>query len=536
MGTTTANSWYKNASVYHIYLRSFKDSNNDGVGDIPGITEKLDYLQHLGIDVIWISPFYKSPMADFGYDVSDYCDIEPIFGTLADFDVLIQEAHRRNIKVLIDFVPNHTSDQHPWFVESQSSKNNPKRDWYIWQDPKPDGSPPNNWISVFGGSAWEYDKKTNQYYLHTFLPQQPDLNWRNKEVRHSMYKILQFWLDRGVDGFRMDAVYFLIKDGKFRDEPINPNYGKIQPADPYDQLLHIYTAGLPSTMKIISLFSKILESYGERFMVTELVQMNPRKLRKWYKATDNGIHAPFNFNFIFLPWTAKAFKKFVDEFERAVSTNYVPTHVLGNHDVSRVATRLGPERARVAAMLLLSLRGMPYIYNGDEVGMIDAEIPSHLVQDPFEKRVPGMGKGRDPQRTPLQWDTQKNAGFSALEPWLPVNTNYKQVNVENELRNQHSMLNLYRTLLQLRKSSNAIIDGLYKPIRCGNSSVFAFVRESGKEKILVLLNFSDRLQPIYLPFEKGTIICDTYLQLPPNIELPLKNWRMAGNAGYIFRL
>lgn len=392
--TKNKDGWWRRTVVYQIYPRSFRDSDKDGVGDLNGIIEKLDYLndgtdRSLGMNAIWLNPIYKSPMKDFGYDISDYRDVDPMFGNLKAFDHVVKEAHRRNIKIIMDFVANHTSSEHPWFKESRSSKGNPKRNWYIWRDAKPDGSPPNNWLSVFGGSAWTYDEETKQYYMHSFLPDQPDLNWRDKAVRDEMADILRFWLKRSVDGFRTDAVYHLIKDAEFRDDPPNLNYAAGR-QDPYKSLLHIYSQGRPELKETTNTLCNVLGVHsGDVYMVSEAYIGVPQ-MAEFYQACDNGLHAPLNFNLMTIPWSGVSFKRFIDDFETSLRPSDWPNYVLGNHDRSRLATRIGQERARLAAMLMFTLRGMPFIYYGEELGMEDVTIPESDCLDPRGKNVPGF--------------------------------------------------------------------------------------------------------------------------------------------------
>lgn len=506
-------NWSRRAVVYQIYPRSFKDTSGDGIGDLKGIIEKLDYLNDgspnsLGIAAIWLNPIYKSPMRDFGYDISDYRDIDPIFGTMADFDRLVFLAHQRGIKIIMDFVPNHTSSLHPWFLESKSSKSNSRRDWYIWKDPKPDGSPPNNWLSVFGGSAWTRDKTTGQYYMHSFLPDQPDLNWRNKEVRDEMADVLKFWLKKGVDGFRTDAVYHLIKDDQFRDDPPNPNYDSSRD-EPYNAFLHIYSQGRPELIEAANTLCNILgEHSADTFMVSEAYLGLPQMM-ELYKACDNNLHAPFNFNLMMLPWNAAAFKKFIDEYEAKLGENDWPNYTLGNHDRSRLATRLGQSRARLAAMLQFTLRGMPFVYYGEELGMEDVKIPDERCLDPWGKNVPGFSVGRDPERTPMQWDESPHAGFTSSEPWLPVSPDYKERNVERESRDANSMLSFYKELIHYRTNSPALLTGTYIPLESGNEHVFMFTRECASEKLLVAVNFSEHEQKTSIS-ATGALFCNTH--------------------------
>lgn len=528
-------SWSRKSVFYQIYPLSFKDSNGDGRGDLQGILEKLDYLndgseQSLGIDALWLSPVYKSPMADFGYDISDYRSIDAVFGDMEAFERLLAEVHRRGMKLVMDFVPNHTSSEHPWFLESRSSLKNSKRDWYLWHDPKPDGSPPNNWLSVFGGSGWTLDEKTGQYYFHTFLPQQPDLNWRNLEVREAMMDVLRFWLKKGVDGFRTDSAYHLIKDGELRDDPPNPDYNPGK-SDPYDALLHIHSQDRPKLFETTNALCEVVGAHGDKFMISEAYLALPAMMQ-FYHACRNGIHHPFNFNLITMPWEAGAYKQFVDEFEASLDEEDFPNYVLGNHDRSRVASRLGDERARLAAFLLLTLRGMPFIYYGDEIGMKDAEIPPEKLKDPLEKRVPGFHLGRDPERAPMQWNSEPQAGFSKGEPWLQPAKDYKERNVERELRDPKSILSLYRRLIHGRKKSPALLSGKYVPVESGNNSVFAFMREEGDERALVLINFSDKEERVSPPFAKGKISCNSFMDAEAR-ETSLDGFRLRPYEGYL---
>jgi alpha-glucosidase len=485
------------------------DSNGDGVGDLRGITSKLDYLQWLGVDAIWISPIFPSPMADFGYDVSDYIGIHPLFGTLDDFDELVQAAHARSFKLILDYVPNHSSDQHPWFLESRSSRHNSKRDWYIWRDPAPDGGPPNNWVSSFGGSAWTLDAETGQYYYHAYLKEQPDLNWRNPEVQHAMLDVLRFWLDRGVDGFRIDALRQLIKDDQFRDNPPNPNYQPGQ--NPYRALLPVYSTDRPEVHDMIALMRQVVDAYDDRLLIGELY-LPIERLVTYYGVNGRGVHLPFNFHLILVPWNAREIANLIDVYEAALPPYGWPNWVLGNHDQHRLASRLGDAQARVAAMLLLTLRGTPTLYNGDEIGMHDVEIPQELVQDPWELNVPGLGLGRDPERTPMQWDGSPNAGFTTGTPWLPVAETYPSINVATQRNNSTSILTLYQCLISLRNKTSAFSVGSYTPVEA-SGDLLAYIRASGNQHFLVVLNLGPQSQSFKLPHAQTTakIILSTQL-------------------------
>ena len=480
--------WWERGIIYQIYPRSFKDGNGDGIGDLCGIRERLDYLQWLGVDAVWISPIFPSPMADFGYDVSNYTDIDPIFGTLAEFDALLADVHRRGMKLLLDYVPNHTSDQHPWFIDARSSRMSAKRDWYIWRDPAPDGGPPNNWRANFGGAAWAWDENTEQYYYHAFLKEQPDLNWRNPQVQHAMLEVLRFWLQRGVDGFRVDVMHHLLKDTDFRDNPPNPDWHPGM--SPYRELLTTYTADLPEVQEIVALMRGVLDEYDDRMLVGE-IYLPVERLMAYYGASGRGAHLPFNFQLIRLAWNAKEIAEAVERYEALLPSYAWPNWVLGNHDKPRIATRAGASQARVAAILLLTLRGTPTMYYGDEIGMHDVPIAPDQVQDPFEKNVSGLGLGRDPVRTPMQWSAGQWAEFSTVRPWLPVADDYRNANVELERTDASSMLSLYRRLIELRRAEPALSVGDYAALPASDDLV-AYMRKGGRRRLLIVLNFGAR--------------------------------------------
>jgi alpha-glucosidase len=501
--------WWQRGVIYQIYPRSFADTNGDGVGDLPGIIARLDYLEWLGVDAIWLSPIYPSPMADFGYDITDYTDVHPLFGTLKDFDDLVTSAHRRGMKVIMDLVPNHTSEHHPWFVSSRASRQSPKRDWYIWRDAGPDGGPPNNWISNFGGSAWTLDKHTGQYYYHAYLKEQPDLNWRHQDVQSAIHDVMRFWLDRGVDGFRVDVIWHLIKDDQFRHNPPNPDY---QPGEwPYRQLLATYTTDRPEVHDIIAGMRAVMNYYDDRLLIGE-VYLPIERLVTYYGTAESGCHLPFNFQLIAVPWRADAVAAAVDAYESALPSHGWPNWVLGNHDKPRIAARIGPAQARVAAMLLLTLRGTPTLYYGDELGMEGVAIPTHLAQDPWEHRQPGLGLGRDPSRTPMQWNRSPHAGFTRGIPWLPLSPSFRTVNVDTERMNSTSLLTLHRRLIALRRAEPALNTGAYHRIP-GTDDIMMFVRQAGASRFLIALNFSSK--PAALSWSgtryRGTIVISTAL-------------------------
>jgi alpha-glucosidase len=515
MSTEPAEPWYRRAVLYHVYPLSFADSNGDGYGDLTGIIDHLDYLNDgtadsLGIDAIWLSPVYVSPMADWGYDVADYTAIDPRFGTMADFERLLKEVHRRGMKLLMDFVPNHTSVRHSWFVEASSSRTNPKRDWYIWSDPGADGGAPNNWISSFGGPAWTLDEQTGQYYMHTFLEEQPDLNWRNPKVREAMLNVLRFWLEKGVDGFRADAVFGLIKDKQLRDDEPNPNFvpGISNPAD---ELLRVHSAGQHELKEVLGSFCDVLAERAGTFLLSE-AYLNIPGLHELYAAcARHPIHAPFNFNLMKLPWGAHSYRNFIDDYEASLGPNDWPNYVLGNHDRHRLATRLGAERARMLAMLQLMLRGLPVVYYGDELGLPDAHINTKQLRDPLELRLPGHALGRDGARSPLPWTADNNAGFTEGTPWLPLNREAHRLNVEMEERDPESSLNFYRHLIHLRKHSPALVEGDYRSLDLANPYVYGFIRETELQRYLVLLNFDSHHARVKLKGAVGAWVAGTHL-------------------------
>lgn len=502
--------WWQTGVIYQIYPRSFQDTNADGVGDLQGIIDRLDHLVELGVDAVWISPFYPSPMADFGYDVADYCDIDPLFGDLATFDRLVSEAHARNLRLIIDWVPNHTSDQHPWFLESRSSRENPKRDWYIWRDAKPDGSPPNNWGSWFGGSAWEWDEATGQYYLHSFVKQQPDLNWENPEVCAAMIDTLHFWLRRGVDGFRMDVVFLIVKDPQLRDNPPNPHADpNLPPEDISGRQLHLYDRANPGIHERMKDFRRVTDQYGDTVIVGEIWEFDLKEWVKYYGDQGDGVQLPFNFRLMEIPrWEASLVRQSVDELEAALPPFAQPNYVLGSHDKPRIASRIGGAQARIAAMLLLTLRGTPTLYNGDEIGMREGVIPPEKIQDPQGINL-GAERSRDGCRTPLQWDASEYAGFSTVEPWLPVSADYPTRNVAVQSQDARSELSLYKALLAYRRATPALHAGGYRALS-SDDGVYVYLREHDEQAVWVALNFTSEPRTATLP-APGQLVISTHL-------------------------
>jgi alpha-glucosidase len=525
--------WWQDGIIYQVYPRSFQDSNGDGVGDLRGVIKRLDYLKWLGVKAIWLSPIYPSPMADYGYDISDYQNIWPVFGNLGDFDELLQQVHAAGMRLILDLVPNHSSDEHPWFRESFSSRDNPKRDWYIWKDAKPDGSPPNNWLSVFGGSAWEWDEKTNQFYYHAFLVKQPDLNWRNPEVIEAMLQIMRFWLDKGVDGFRVDAMWHMVKDLQWRDNPRNPDYKEYMAT--YEQLLPVYSTDQPEMHEIAAKMRNVLDQYDERLMIAE-IYLPVHRLVTYYGTQTKEAHLPFNFTLISLPWEARQLAAAIDEYEAALPADAWPNWVIGNHDQPRITSRVGAQQAMVAAILLLTLRGTPTLYYGDEIGMRDVPIPEEEVQDPQGLNMPGKNLSRDPERTPMQWDNSEKAGFTEGKPWLRLDRTFHRRNVEVQKQNIFSSLALYKTLIELRQKEPSLMTGTYRPIFSDNQMI-AYIRQTeGQTGFLIVLNLTHRpcyFAPGTIRF-RGTVVVDTFAeQIDERVQDKID---LSGDEGLVVRL
>jgi len=505
--------WWKKGLIYQIYPRSFQDSNGDGVGDLRGIITRLDYLKSLNIDAVWLSPIYPSPMEDFGYDISNYTDIHPLFGNMDDFDQLLAAVHKRGMRLLLDFVPNHTSSEHPWFKASRSSRDNPKRDYYIWRDPSPNGGPPNNWRSVFGGPAWTFDELTGQYYLHQFVKGQPELNYRHPDVFPKMMDNIRFWLDKGVDGFRVDVIWFMVKDELLRDEPKNPVWDGV---NPWDEYLHIHTQNVEGIHDLIRQMRQVFDDYPDRMMVGE-IYLPYEELMKYYGRELDECHLPFNFKLINIKWDAEHVRHFVNEYESMLPKGCWPNWVLGNHDNYRVGSRIGKDQRRVANMLLLTLRGTPTTYYGEEIGMLNADIPYEKMVDPPALLQPKIAHvvGRDFERSPMQWGGDKPyAGFCAegVEPWLPLGQDWRYNNVKSQEQDPTSMLNMYRKLTTLRRKEPALSIGTYWGLNFGvpevDADVFCYHRDANPkdyrhlskssetavipDKFLVMLNFGGK--------------------------------------------
>jgi alpha-glucosidase len=493
-----ADPWWKHAVFYEIYPRSFADSNNDGIGDLNGITSKLDYLKDLGVDAIWITPCFPSPQVDFGYDVSDYLNIDPMYGTLADFDVLAREAKKRNIRIILDFVVNHTSDQHKWFLASKSSRTSPYRDWYIWRDGKGPGQPPNNWISGFGGSAWKFDPTTNQYYYHYFYPEQPDLNWRNPAVKDAMFDVTRFWYKRGVSGFRLDAVDTLFEDPNLKDNPVK-SAGANAFGDP--NLESKYNTKLPEVHDALRGLRKIADEYNA-VLIGETWTEDVAELNEYYGASNNELQLPMDFLFTMVKKLSPAeFRKQIAEVNAASGW---PTFVVSNHDIVRSYDRYGDgehndQIAKLMAALYLTLRGSPIMYYGEEIGMkTTPPTRKEDVKDPIGRKGWPEEKGRDGERTPMQWNSSQNAGFTKGTPWLPVPQTYKTHNVAEELKDPNSVLIFYKKVLKLRHDNAALLQGNYTPVNESDANVLSYLRIYKDWGVVVALNMSGTEQRVNL--------------------------------------
>ena len=496
--------WWKNAIIYEIYPRSFGDTNGDGVGDLNGITAHLDYLRDLGVDAIWISPFYPSPQVDFGYDISDYVAIDPAFGTVADFDKLVAEAGTRHIRVITDLVLNHTSDQHTWFRESRRSRTNPKADWYVWRDGKPDGQPPTNWISIFGHSAWQFDAARRQFYYHAFYKEQPDLNWRNPEVRRAMYETMRFWMKRGVAGFRLDAVTSLFEDPQWRNESVRP--GRNAYGDP--NVSREYTDNLPEVHDVLREMRKVTDEFPGRILIGETYLPSIEELAKMYGRANDETQLPMDMQFAMHgDFSAAVFRRKLGEAETRLNGN-MPLIVTDNHDNRRSWNRFGDgqhdrEIARLVATLLLTPRATALLYYGQELGMPNND-PQRVedVRDPIGKIGWPGEKGRDGERTPMQWDGTANAGFTkGSTTWLPLGADHATRNVAAESADPKSLLTYYKTLIRLRRENRALRDGLVKIVDENNTNVLSFLRQKDRTTVLVALNFSG--QPQTMRYDLG---------------------------------
>jgi alpha-glucosidase len=485
--------WWQHAVFYEIYPRSFADSNNDGIGDLNGITSKMNYLRDLGVDAIWITPCYPSPQVDFGYDVSDYRNIDPMYGTLADFDRMVNEGKKHGVRIIMDFVPNHTSDQHPWFLDSESSRNAPHRDWYIWRDGRGPGQPPNNWISAFGGSAWKFDPATNQYYYHFFYAAQPDLNWRNPAVEKVMLETTRWWYQRGVAGFRLDAVDRLFEDTELRDNPVLPGTNKQGDPNTNDE----YNSNFPEVHDELKKLRRVADESGA-VLIGETWTENIDQLDRYYGDGGNELQMPMDFMFTTVNRLSPA--EFRKQVAAVNSARGWPVYVISNHDIVRSYNRYGDGKnndaiAKLMAAFYLTLRGTPIMYYGEEIGMENNDpIRKEDVRDPIGKTGWPTEKGRDGERTPMQWNTSPNAGFSKKQPWLPVPPSYQTHNVASESKDPNSILNMYKKVLALRRTNVALLEGSYIALNQDDRNVMSYLRRYKDKAVLVVLNMSPAQQ------------------------------------------
>ncbi|MGH2589403.1 MAG: alpha-amylase family glycosyl hydrolase [Actinomycetota bacterium] len=497
-------AWWQRGVVYQIYPRSFFDTSGDGVGDLAGIRARVDYLDWLGIDAVWLSPIFPSPDADLGYDISDYRDVHPAFGSLSDLDDLIAVLHERGIRLVLDLVPNHTSDRHPWFLESRSA-DTARHDWYVWREGHADGSPPNNWVSYFGGPAWDYLDPPGKWYLHSFAPGQPDLNWDNPDVRAAIHDVMRFWLDRGVDGFRVDVLWLLGKDPELRDNPADPDWHQGLPSRLRFHRAHSEDG--PDAHERARSLRAVVDEYPDRVMIAEVVLPPNRAVAYHGEALDEA-HLPHNFALTEIPeWSAKTVRAVVEEYEALLPPGAWPNWLLGDHDFPRFASRVGADRVRVIHMLLLTLRGTPTWYYGDELGMPDAVIPASRegVKDPQAAEGPGLD--RMPVRTPMQWAVAPHAGFSDVEPWLPIASDDPELTVERQRADPGSVLSHFRALVGLRKELPALAVGAYRSLPAP-SDVFSFERRHPDGQVQVHLNFGGHPRDVELP-PSGEVLLST---------------------------
>jgi alpha-glucosidase len=520
-------AWWKHAVFYEIYPRSFADSNNDGIGDLNGIASKLDYLHDLGVDAIWISPCFPSPQMDFGYDVSDYENIDPMYGTLADFDSLVSAGKKRHVRIVLDFVLNHSSDQHKWFLDSKSSRASAHRDWYVWRDGKGPGVPPNNWISDFGGPAWTFDAATGQYYYHFFEVAQPDLNWRNPAVERAMFDVAGWWFKRGVAGFRLDAVNALYEDPALHDNPILP--GKNEFGDQNEE--NKYNSDLPEVHDALRGLRKVADQYNS-VLIGETWTDDIGGLKKYYGEHDNELQLPMDFLFTMVnKLSPSEFRKQIATVESAGGW---PVFVISNHDIQRSYNRYGDgvhndQIAKLMAALYLTLRGTPIMYYGEELGMENNDPKTkEEVQDPYGKTGWPLQKGRDGERTPMQWSTAPNAGFSEAKPWLPVPASYKTHNVDSESKDPNSILNFYRKLLALRHAEAALLDGDCVPLNENDSSVISYLRRTKDEAILVAINMSGTEHKVSFDLGQQGFPSASATTLLTDLSTPPANGQLAG--------
>lgn len=498
--------WWQQGVIYQIVVPSFLDTNGDGLGDLPGVAQRLEYLDWLGVKTLWLSPIHPSPMADLGYDVADFEAVHPQFGTMNDFLQLLSEVHRRGMKLILDWVPNHTSTEHAWFQESASCRQNPKRDWYLWRDPAPDGGPPNNWVSMFGGGAWQWHEPTGQYYLHTFLDQQADLNWRNPEVREAMFDTLRFWLDRGVDGFRVDAIDLVLKDEQFRDNPVNPDWKE---GEPYaNKLFTKYTRNQPGIHELIASMRTVVDEYSPERMLCGELYLPVKQLVAYYGYRSPELHMPLNLEIAWADWSGDEMVKIIEGYCRELPSDAWPTWTISTHDNTRLAARVHGDQSRVVTTMLLTLGGTPTHYYGEEIGMRGVPIPPEEAIDP-QGRL--SGRNRDPARTPMQWSNTRHAGFSDADPWLPIGKDLHHANVAAQAEDPQSLLTLHRKLIALRSERNVLVVGDHQ-ILARKNPLLAYSRSTSAEKLAVILNPTDDPQTFRHPeIASGQVLLSSFL-------------------------
>lgn len=496
--------WWRGAVIYQIYPRSFQDSSNDGVGDLSGIIHRMDYLARLGVDAIWVSPFFRSPMRDFGYDISGFRDVDPLFGSMGDFDALIHRAHELGIRVLIDLVMSHTSSDHRWFKESRSSHENPKADWYVWADPKPDGSPPNNWLSIFGGSAWEWESERMQYYLHNFLIEQPDLNFHNPEVQEELLNVARFWLDKGVDGFRLDVVNFYFHDKELRDNPaLAPEFRNDNTApsvNPYNFQDHLYDKTRPENLVFLQRLRAVMDEYPAITSVGEIGESQRGMETQAAYTSDGRLHMAYDFDFLANAFpSGSRIRHILERFDRIVTQGWA-CWAFSNHDTVRYSTRwnLSEAQKKLYAAILMTLKGTVCLYQGEELGLTEAYVPYDDLQDPYGKRFWPRFKGRDGARTPMPWSQDHNGGFTDARPWLPIAVEHVERAVSVQERDPNSTLSFYREFIAFRRRFPALSKGALEILRA-DDDVYAMVREHEGERVFVVFNLSASEQVVKLP-------------------------------------
>lgn len=498
--------WWRGAVIYQIYPRSYQDSNGDGIGDLPGIIERLPHVASLGVDAIWISPFFTSPMLDYGYDVSDYCDVDPMFGTMADFERLVARAHDLGLRVIIDLVLSHSSDQHPWFVESRSSHDNPRADWYVWADAKPDGTPPNNWLSIFGGSAWEWDTTRLQYYMHNFLREQPDLNFHNMDVQDALLDVARYWLERGVDGFRLDTVNFYVHDAELRDNPALPredvNDAIAPSVNPYTWQNHLYSKSQPENVAFLERLRAVMDEFQDITSVGEVGDdQKGLQIQAEYTTGTERLHMCYGFDFLSAPFpTGLRFAEILGRFQELAAGSWA-CWAYSNHDVTRHTTRwdLSPDAQRAYLALLLSLQGSACLYQGEELGLTEADVDFEDLQDPYGIKFWPKYKGRDGCRTPMVWSSNApSGGFSTGRPWLPVSPDHTAKAVDAQEADPSSMLSFYRRMIAYRKTREALVKGEMEIVQA-DKEVFAVMRSHKGKRMFVAFNLSDTARSIPLP-------------------------------------